>query len=139
MRQAASVDQKLKALTPQAASHRALAQSIAALDKQVGAILGAQAGNPLAPSAGATVTDRTTLRYASGELGQLEGVIESDDVAPSADASTALTQNSQIADSALAKWHEIVSTNLPALNEQLRRAHLETVEVETPHSGESRN
>jgi hypothetical protein len=139
MRQAASVDQKLKALAPQTASHRSLAQSVSALDKQIEAIMGAEAGNPLAPSTGATVTDRTTLRYVSGELTQLERVIESDDVAPSADASTALSQHAQIADSALAKWQAIVSTNLPALNEQLRRAHLEPIEIAAPHSGESRN
>jgi hypothetical protein len=139
MRQAASVDQKLKALAPQAASHKSLARDVDTLDKQVEAILGAETANPLAASAGPTVTDRTTLRYVSGELGQVERVIESDDAAPSADASTAFTQDKQIADSALLKWQGIVSTNLPALNEQLRRAHLEPVEGGAPNSGEPRN
>ena len=135
-RQAASLDQKLKALASQAVSRRSLAQNINMLAGQVEAILGAEAANPLAPSAGATVTDRTTLRYVSGQLGQLGRVIESDDAAPSADASTAFAQDVQIADSALAKWQGIVSTNLPTLNEQLRRAHLEPIEIAPSHPSE---
>jgi photosystem II stability/assembly factor-like uncharacterized protein len=138
-RQAESVESKLKALAPQAASHQALAQSIDALDKQVAAILGAQAANPLAPSTGETVTDRTTLRYVAGALGELERAVESDDVAPSADASTAFTQDDQIAESPMEKWQGIISTDLPALNEQLRRAHLAPIDVGETRSGGPRN
>lgn len=138
-RQAESVEEKLKALAPQAGSRHELAQSIDALDKQVTAILGASAANPLAASEEPTVTDRTTLRYVAGELGQVERVVESDDAAPSADASTAFTQNDQIAEAALEKWQGIVSTDLPALNEQLRRAHLEPIDVGETHSGGPRN
>ena len=138
-RQAESVEEKLKALAPQAGSRHELAQSIDALDKQVTAILGASAANPLAASEEPTVTDRTTLRYVAGELGQVERAVESDDAAPSADASTAFTQNDQIAETALEKWQGIVSTDLPALNEQLRRAHLEPIDVGETHSGGPRN
>lgn len=138
-RQAESVEEKLRALAPQAASHQALAQSIDALDKQVAAILGPPAANPLAASEGATVTDRTTLRYIAGELGQLERVVESDDVAPSADASAAFTQDGQIAEAALEKWQGIISTDLPTLNEKLRRAHLEQIEIGAPSPGGPRN
>jgi photosystem II stability/assembly factor-like uncharacterized protein len=136
--QAASVDQQLKKLGPKAASHHALAENIDALEKRITAILGAEAANPLAPSAGLTVTDRTTLRYVSGELGALERVVESDDAAPSADASAAFTQDDQIAETALEKWQAILSNELPALDEQLRRAHLPPVEIGESHSGAPR-
>lgn len=132
--QAAGVEQSLKALAPKAASRQELAQKVDAVETETAKVLGAQAGNPLAASAGPTVTDRTTLRYVASALGQLERVIESDDAAPSADASTAFTQDTQIADAAVEKWQEIVSTDLPALNEELRRAHLEPVEPMEPRA-----
>lgn len=131
-RQAEHVAQSLEALTPKAASRQELAQKIDAMQKETAKILGEQAANPLAASTGPAVTDRTTLRYVASALGQLERVIESDDAAPSADASTAFTQDSQIADAAVQKWQEIISTELPALNEELRRAHLEPVEATEP-------
>ena len=137
-RQAENVEEQLKALGPRAASHQELAASIESLGKQVEAVLGPQAGNPLAANEGPAVTDRTTLRYVAGALGQAERAVESGDAAPSADASTAFTQDDQIAQSAMGKWQGIVSTELPALNEQLRRAHLEPVEIEASYSGEPR-
>lgn len=135
-RQAESVEQSLAALEPKAASRRELAQKIHALENETAKILGAQAANPLAASSGPEVTDRATLRYVAGALGQLERVIESDDAAPSADAATAFTQDSQIADAAAEKWQGLISTELPALNEELRHAHLEPIEVGEP-SGEN--
>jgi photosystem II stability/assembly factor-like uncharacterized protein len=137
-RQAENVDQQLKALEPRATSHQELAASIDSLVKQVDAVLGPPPGNPLAAAEGPTVTDRTTMRYVVSALGQVERAVESGDAAPSADASTAFTQDDQIAESAMEKWQGIVSTDLPALNEQLRRAHLEPVELNAPRSGEPR-
>ena len=84
-------------------------------------------------------TDRTTLRYVSGALGQVERVVESDDAAPLADASAAFAQDDQIAQAALAKWEVIVSTDLPALNKELHRAKIESIELgmHRPAAGEN--
>jgi hypothetical protein len=77
--------------------------------------------------------DRTTLRYVSGELGQLERVVESADVVPSADAVTAFGQDTQIADAALQRWQAILSEDVTRLNNDLRRIHIEPVEASAQH------
>jgi photosystem II stability/assembly factor-like uncharacterized protein len=132
-RQAMSVQQQLNAVDTKASSRKGLAESIKAVEEKVSAVLGAEAASPLTSSSGPVTVDRTTLRYVSGELGQLERVVESDDVAPSADASTAFAQDSQIANAALEKWQAILSTDLPRLNNELRRAHFEPIEPGAQH------
>lgn len=132
LRQAEEVEQKLEALTPKAASRRDLAQKIDAIRQETAKVLGPRAANPLTASAGPAETDRTTLRYVAGALGQLERAIESADAAPSTDASSAFTQDTQIADAAVERWQNIISADLPGLNEELRRAHLEPVEAMEP-------
>lgn len=134
-RQAESVQNSIKALRPKIASRRSLEEKIDTLDKQVAAVLGPPGANPLAASAGAIVTDRTTLRYVATALGQVERAVESGDAAPSADASAAFAQDEQVAESAMEKWQEILSTALPPINEELRRVHLEPIEVGEPRAG----
>ncbi|MGH9727288.1 MAG: hypothetical protein ACRD4V_01695, partial [Candidatus Acidiferrales bacterium] len=125
--QAAALQKRLQQIAPQIASSKKketkLADTVEELDKRVSAIL----GKPPAGELGGTPepTDRTTLRYVSGALGQVERVVESDDAAPSADASAAFAQDDQIAQAALAKWEAIVSTDSPALNKELHRAKIE--------------
>ncbi|HVA16093.1 MAG TPA: hypothetical protein VMV59_00115, partial [Candidatus Dormibacteraeota bacterium] len=96
---------------------------------------------PLAGELGGTPepTDRTTLRYVAGALGQLERVVESDDAAPSPDASAAFAQDDQIAQTALEKWSALVSTDLPALNKQLHRAHIAPIDLTVPRPGGEEN
>ena len=101
--------------------------------EKITAVLGAQAASPLALGSGPEVVDRTTLRYVSGELGQLERVVESADVAPSTDAVTAFGQDTQIADTALQHWQAILSEDLPRLNNDLRRMHIEPIEASAQH------
>lgn len=127
-RAAGSVQQQLKDVAPKVTSRKALANEVDSLEQKISAVLGAQAASPLALSNGPAAVDRTTLRYVSGELGQLERVVESDDVAPSADAVTAFGQDSQIADGAVQRWQAIVSEDLLRLNNELRRAHMEAIE-----------
>ena len=127
--QAAALQKRLQEIAPQVASpkDKKLADTVDELDKRVSALL----GNPPAGELGGTPepTDRTTLRYVSGALGQVERVVESDDAAPSADASAAFAQDDQIAQAALQKWETIVSTDLPALNKELHRAKIEPIEL----------
>ena len=137
--QAAALQKRLQEIAPQVASpkDKKLADTVDELDKRVSALL----GKPPAGELGGTPepTDRTTLRYVSGALGQVERVVESDDAAPSADASAAFAQDDQIAQAALQKWEAIVSTDLPALNKELHRAKIEPIELgmQRPAPGEN--
>ena len=78
--QAAALQKRLQEIAPQIASRKELANSVDELDKRTSALL----GKPPAGELGGTPepTDRTTLRYVSGALGQVERVVESDDAAP---------------------------------------------------------
>ncbi|HXT86832.1 MAG TPA: hypothetical protein VN745_07405 [Verrucomicrobiae bacterium] len=131
--QAASVQQQLNSIAPKVTSRKALTEDVKSTAEKISAVLGAQAANPLALSNGPAAVNRTTLRYVSGELGQLDRVVESDDVAPSADAVTAFGQDTQIADAALQKWQAILSEDLPRLNNELRRVHIEPIEAGAQH------
>ena len=133
-RQAASVQQQLNSLPAKVTSRKEIAASIKSLEDKISAVLGAQAASPLALSSGPAAVDRSTLRYTSGEMGQLERVVESADAAPSADAVTAYTQASQIADSALQRWQAILSTDLPRLNNDLHHMHVEPIEAGARHN-----
>jgi hypothetical protein len=124
-RQAAELLDKLKALEPKVASrkNKALAEQVEKISKNTTAILGQQARGELAAGA-PEPTDRTTLRYVAGALGEVERAIESADVAPTTDAASAFEQDGQIVQAALQKWDVILGTDLPALNKELQKAHL---------------
>ena len=127
-RLAAELQEKLRAVAPQVASHKDVASSVDQLSAEVASLLGKPPAGELAPGM-PEPTDRTTLRYVSGALGQVESAVESDDAAPSADAFAAFAQDDQIAVAALEKWQLIVSTKLPDLNKDLHRAHVEPIEL----------
>jgi len=137
--QAAALQKQLQEIAPRIASpkEKKLADTVDELDKRVSALL----GKPPAGELGGTPepTDRTTLRYVSGALGQVERVVESDDAAPSPDASAAFAQDDQIAQAALQKWEAIVSTDLPALNKDLHRAKIEPIELGMRRPGAGEN
>jgi photosystem II stability/assembly factor-like uncharacterized protein len=123
--QASQLLEKLKALAPKVASrkNKVLADQVEKMSKDTQAVLGQPPRGELAAGPPQPV-DRTTLRYVSGALGEVERAIESADVAPTADAVTAFNQDGEIVHNALAKWDVILNMDLPALNKELQRAHL---------------
>jgi photosystem II stability/assembly factor-like uncharacterized protein len=123
--QASQLLEKLKALAPKVESrkNKSLAAQVDKISKDTQAVLGEPPRNELAAGAPQPV-DRTTLRYVSSALGGVERAVESADVAPTADAQTAFNQDGEIVHNALAKWDVILNTDLPALNKELQRAHL---------------
>ncbi len=133
-RQAASVQEQLAAEASKSKSGKTK-KAIDAFEEKLEGVLGSPAGSPFALSSGPAPVDRTTLRYVAGQLGNLERVVESDDAAPSADASAVFAQDSQIAQTALEKWQTILSSDLLQLNRDLRHAHLEPIEPGTERSG----
>ncbi|HKW87532.1 MAG TPA: hypothetical protein VJN21_02125 [Candidatus Acidoferrales bacterium] len=130
-RQASQLLDKLKALAPKVTErkHRKLAEQVDKMEKDTEAVLGAEARGELAAGA-PQPTDRTTLRYVSGALGELERAVESADVAPTADAQTAFDQDGQIMHNALPKWDVLLNTDLPALNKELEHEHMNSEVIE---------
>ena len=130
-RQAAQLLEKLKALAPKVTGrkYQKLAEQVDKMTKDTQAVLGQEARGELAAGA-PQPTDRTTLRYVSGALGELERAIESADVAPTADAQAAFNQDGEIVHDALGKWDVILNTDLPALNKELEHQHMNSEAIE---------
>ena len=123
--QAAQLLEKLKALAPKLTlrKYQKPAAQVDKMTKDTEAVLGQPPRGELAAGPPQPM-DRTTLRYVSGALGELERAVESADVAPTTDAQAAFSQDGEIVHNALSKWDVILSTDLPALNKELERAHL---------------
>jgi hypothetical protein len=67
----------------------------------------------------------------SGELSALYGLVDSADVAPTAAQAAQLTRLDAIYTKLMAQWTEIKTKDVPALNEQLKKAGLPSLEIKT--------
>jgi hypothetical protein len=65
----------------------------------------------------------------SGELSALYGLIDSADAAPTAAQSAQLAQLDATYTKLMAQWMQIKTKDVPALNEQLKKAGLPTLEI----------
>jgi photosystem II stability/assembly factor-like uncharacterized protein len=121
---------QLQRLAPRAGDGTPLAAQIAALDRKTVALAGA--APPPGPYEGAEppVSAINTLRSLNTALGDVERAVQSADVAPTADAVTALRRDRQAIAKALAQWNEIKSRDLPKLNAALKQANLQPVSLE---------
>jgi len=70
-----------------------------------------------------------SLRWIAGALGNLREMVDGADAAPSPDARDAFPKLQAMADAALAEWQRFVANDLGALNERLRHAGKEPIEV----------
>ena len=131
----------MKALAPQATG--AVADAITALNKKTVAI----AGEP--PEAGgrggrggrgggggggggrgaAANPGRATFTQVSGELSALYALMDSADADPTAAQAAELPQVDAIYKKLMAQWTQIKTKDVPALNEQLKKAGLPPLEI----------
>jgi hypothetical protein len=54
-------------------------------------------------------------------LGYLQGAVDSADTAPTEGEHAVFAELNQKLDAQLAKWHELLSTDVPAINEAMRK------------------
>ncbi|MBI1747318.1 MAG: glycoside hydrolase [Acidobacteria bacterium] len=119
--------QKLKAQLKERgerAGPGALGNAIAALEHKVAALAGdGGTGGPRAggPSEAAAVTEPSLTRL-NRELRSLLELVESADATPTTQAVEAAAETHRVMSELLARWHAIKTTDVKALNEQLRRA-----------------
>jgi photosystem II stability/assembly factor-like uncharacterized protein len=134
----------VKAITPQATG--AVADAITALNKKMVAIAGeppaagaggrggrgAGGGGGGGTGRGGAVADvPPTFTQVSGELSALYGLIDSADAAPTAAQSAQLAQLDATHTKLMAQWTQIKTKDVPALNEQLKKAGLPMLEIKT--------
>ena len=129
-----SLQADVKAIAPQTG---ALADAIAALNKKMVAIAGeapvaggggrgGRGGGGGGGGRGAAGAANTppTFTQVSGELSALYGLIDSADAAPTAAQSAQLARLDATYTKLMAQWTEIKTKDVPALNEQLKKAGL---------------
>jgi photosystem II stability/assembly factor-like uncharacterized protein len=72
----------------------------------------------------------TSLRRVAESLSNLQSVIESADAAPTADALTAFGDRRKLADAGLARWQELLTTDVPQAGKVLKAAGLPPLTLE---------
>jgi hypothetical protein len=107
----------------------ALKNAIADLQKKLTAAI----GDPAAQSA--NVLKEPTLTSVNSEVGALYDQLDRADAAPTPAQSKAMADLSVASGSAIARWKDIVESDLPALNKQLRSANLQQIRIEAQPQG----
>ena len=125
---------KLREGTGEAAPPKAIADAIAALDKKAAAL---QGGGPEEEFAAVTPGMReTNLTRLNGEFGQLLGVADGADAAPTTQAVAVTGEKQQSLEKLLARWSELKSKDVAALSKQLAEAHLPAIKLEKAPAAE---
>jgi hypothetical protein len=72
----------------------------------------------------------TTLRRLSFSLSGLQSAVESADAAPTPDAITGFAERRQLVAEGLARWRDLLASDLPKANKSLEAAGLSPLETE---------
>jgi hypothetical protein len=138
-----SLQADVKAIAPQTGS---LGVAIIALNKKMVAIAGEApaaggggrggrgaggGGGAGGRGRGAAADTAPTFTQVSGELSAVYGLIDSADAAPTAAQSAQLAQLDATYTKLMAQWTQIKTKDVPALNEQLKKVGLPTLEIKT--------
>jgi hypothetical protein len=107
------------------AGERAVASRITALDEKAAAI----AGGGSAPRANGS-TAQHNLTQLNGELSQLLDIVDGADATPTTQATAAVAELERALAADLAQWNTLRIRDVTALNDQLRKAKLEPIEVD---------
>jgi photosystem II stability/assembly factor-like uncharacterized protein len=126
------LQKQIGARNKEAAANAELAASLADLEKKIGAVAGSGAGGGGFGSFGFTIpgNEPRTLRQVSAALGTLMGIVESVDVAPSADAAAASEKWETAAKATMARWEAIQANDVTRVNSLLEKAHLQALKVQ---------
>lgn len=108
-----------------------LGRKIDAVIKKIDGVAGVKPEDNPANSVGLPTTDFVSLIYLQGAYANLAASVEGDDAAPSIGKIETLAKYQKALDSALAKWQNLKTDELPRLNDELKSAGLEQVNLPT--------
>ena len=124
--QTGSIRETLEKLSQQATG--TARDSIQAFQTKLAAVLGAPAGSTAAPPG------EITLARVNGQVGVLYGQVWQADDEPTATQSEAIMATEHNALGVMKRWDALKTSDLPALNRELRAANLPEVQIEPdPH------
>ena len=127
--------QQVRTLRPQLTDRAAkakgpLADLLSTLDKQAAQLEGASQGTfSGVPPTGKQPENLSTLNQ---HFGQLLGVVDSADVAPTTQASAVYLELEDSLGKVLAQWKKMRDVDAPALNASLKKAHVEELDLNKP-------
>jgi hypothetical protein len=119
--EARTTHEQLQALAGKASG--ALAETIAALDKKVSALVGG--GGFFAPP-----SPTPTLGRVNSEVSSVYGELERGDATPTVAQANAVAENEKSFAAVMKQWKDLKTTEIPALNKQLRDASLPEIALE---------
>jgi photosystem II stability/assembly factor-like uncharacterized protein len=105
-----------------------LADAINALDRKAAALEGTGGGSRGGGGAGRASAE-PSLNAVNGELLGVMGLVEGADVTPTTQAVAAAEQAQRTLSGVLSRWSEIKDKDVKALNEELRQANIETIDI----------
>ncbi len=122
---------QIAAHVKQSEGNAELVAALSDLDKKIGAVAGSGTVGGGFGSFGFAVprNEPTTLRQVSAAVGTLLGIVESADVAPSADATAASEKWEAAGKATLARWAAIQTKDVVRVNSLLEKAHLQALKV----------
>jgi hypothetical protein len=127
--------QQVRSLRPQLTDRAGkakgpLADSLKALDKQAAELEGASQGAFFGvPQSGKQPENLSTLNQ---HFGQLLNVVDSADAAPTTHASAVYLELEDAVGKLLAQWKKVRDSDLPSLNAQLKKLHMEELDPNRP-------
>jgi hypothetical protein len=131
LQQLRSIRAQVKQLQERA-GQGAVSQALAAFDKKAAALEGSGGGGGrfgggggFGPGGGA----QDTLAGIAGSLSMSMGLLQGADAAPTSQVVAAVTSNQMALGSLIARWSELKSQDLTALNAQLKQANLPVIAV----------
>ncbi|MGH9520470.1 MAG: hypothetical protein ACRD2D_12510, partial [Terriglobales bacterium] len=133
-RAAAALHEQMAKLQSQSSTPASLQSAVAALDVKAHALEGfaSEPPNPDASNEGDAVPAPDSLTGLNGILGQLSGAAQSGPGAPDATVTAGFARAQVLAADSLARWEQLTSQDVPALNAQLRQANLPELELSSP-------
>ena len=127
------LQKQIAAQSKEAAGNAEVRTALAELEKKVGAVAGSAAGGGFGFFGFAVPgNELATLRQVSAAFGALLGIVESADVAPSADAAAATEKWEAAGKATLARWDEIQIKDVARLNSLLEKVKLQPLKTEEP-------
>jgi hypothetical protein len=102
---------------------RDASRDLASLDEKLAALEGRGGGF------GAAAGGSDGLAQLNGQLGQLYGILQGADVAPTTQAVAAIAERQQALEGILTRWEELQGRDVGAVNDRLRRAGLPQLQV----------
>ena len=124
------LQKQITARSKEAAGNAEVVAALADLEKKVSAAAGSGAGGGFGGFGFAIPgNEPTTLRQLSAAMGTLMGIVESADVAPSADAAAASEKWEAAGKATLGRWDAIQTNDVARVNSLLEKAQLEPLKL----------